>query len=205
MDRDEAYKLLMESSKLNPGRWIEHSLNVGIIAERLAEKLGVDKNRAYACGILHDIGRREGITGTRHIIDGYNFLEQLGYSDIARCCITHSFFVKNVKYIYGKPDMTEEEINFAQKYIDNIEYDIYDKLVQIGDAMGLPDGITFIERRLIDVHLRHGINEITIDNWKSIFKLQAEFEEKLGYSIYKVFPEVEKEISKSLIKDILIF
>jgi len=205
LDRTEAYDLLMEASKMNPGKWIEHSINVAKITEKLADKLGLDKNKAYVYGLLHDIGRREGITGTRHIIDGYNYLQELGYEDVSRYCLTHSYFIKDVTYIYGKSDMSEEEVKFVQNYLDNVEYNLYDKLVQIGDCMGLPDGITYIERRLIDVHLRHGVNHMTVNNWKAIFKLQNEIEDNLGYSIYKVFPEIEKEISNKLIKDILTF
>lgn len=205
LSREEAYKLLMEASNMNPGKWVNHSIKVAEIAERLAEKLNADKEKAYIFGLLHDIGRREGVTGSRHIIDGYNFLQQLGYNDVSRYCITHSYFVKNAKHMYGKCDMSENEINFIQEYLDNIEYDIYDNLVQIGDCMGLPESITIMERRILDVNLRYGICDWTVEDWKVRFKLQEDIEKLLGYSIYKVFPEVERNLSNQLVKDILTF
>lgn len=205
LNKEEAHKLLLEASSMNPGRWVEHSIKVAEIAERLAMTLNLDKEKAYVFGLMHDIGRREGITGTRHAVDGYKFLQQLGYSDVARYCITHGYLIKNVKHIYGRPDMSEEETNFVQEYLDNVEYDIYDKLVQLGDALGLPEGITIMERRLLDVNLRHGVSDITVEDWKAKFKLQAEIESMLGYSIYKVFPEVERNLSIKLIKDLLEF
>jgi len=205
LNREGAYKLLMEAAEINPGRWVEHSKKVAEIAERLAEKLNVDKDKAYIFGLLHDIGRREGVTGTRHILDGYNYLQSVGYTEASRYCLTHSYFVKNVKYIYGKYDMNETETEFVQNYLDNVEYDIYDKLVQIGDCMGLPNGVTLIERRILDVNLRYGVIESTMDIWKAVFGLQDEIEKLLGHSIYKVFPEIGKNISKDLVKEVLTF
>ena len=91
LSKKEAHKLLTEASNMNLGKWVDHSIKVAEIAERLAEKLNADKDKAYVFGLLHDIGRRVGVTGIRHIIDGYNFLQQLGYDDVARYCITHSY------------------------------------------------------------------------------------------------------------------
>jgi uncharacterized domain HDIG len=203
--REEAHRLLEEAGSMNPGKWVDHSKIVASIAERLADKLGLDKEKAYIGGLLHDIGRRNGVTGNRHIIDGHTFLTNLGYEDIARYCITHSYFIKNIKYAYGKNDMTNEERDFVQNYLDSVEYDLYDKLVQIGDCMGLPEGITTLERRVMDVNLRYGIAEFTVEDWQSKFKLQSEIETLLGYSIYKVFPEVKESLSKHFIKDLLTF
>ena len=205
LTREEAHKLLEEGVALNPGKWGQHSIKVAEIAERLADRLNVDKEKAYIAGLLHDIGRRNGVTGIRHSLDGYNFLLQLGHEDIARYCLTHSYFVKDVKCLYGRFDISEEEASFVQEYLDSVEYDIYDKLIQLGDGMGLPEGITVMERRIIDVILRYGIKDITKDDLKARFKLQAEIEDMLGYSIYKVFPEVETELSAHQIKDLLKF
>lgn len=53
------------AEKLNPGPWIEHSLNVGVAARNIAKKVpGMDENKAYIVGMLHDIGRRVGIVNT---------------------------------------------------------------------------------------------------------------------------------------------
>jgi putative nucleotidyltransferase with HDIG domain len=75
--KEEANKILEEASNVNPGKWVSHSINVAKIAERLAEKLNLDREKAYVYGLMHDIGRREGVTGIRHTLDGYNFLKQL--------------------------------------------------------------------------------------------------------------------------------
>ena len=51
--------------------------------------------------------------------------------------------------------------------------------------------------------LRYGITDVSEKNLREIFKAQNEIEEKLGFSIYKIFPEVTDNISKTLIKDVI--
>lgn len=203
-DRNKAYDILMEASKLNPGRWVTHSINVAKVTSKFAEALELDEDKAYVYGLLHDIGRRVGVTGARHIIDGYNYLKDLGYEDVARYCLTHSYLIRDIKFLLGKWDFTIEEEEFVKQYLKNVEYDIYDKIVQLADRIALPDGITIIERRLIDIYIRHGVNENTVEDWKATYKIQEEIEEKIGYSIYKLFPEVKESFDSKLIKDILI-
>ena len=53
---EEAKIELEIAEKLNPGPWIEHSLNVGIAARNIAKKVpGMDANKAYIVGMLHDV------------------------------------------------------------------------------------------------------------------------------------------------------
>ena len=69
---DEAKKELEIAAQLNLGPWIKHSLNVGIAARNIAEKLPeLDANKAYIVGMLHDIGRRVGIVNIpKHVYEG---------------------------------------------------------------------------------------------------------------------------------------
>jgi HD superfamily phosphohydrolase YqeK len=57
--REWAEKLLAESAVLNPGPWEMHSRHVALGAELIAARCsGLDPERAYILGLLHDIGRR---------------------------------------------------------------------------------------------------------------------------------------------------
>ena len=59
---EEAKKELEIAGELNPGPWTTHSINVGIAARNIAQKVpGMDAEKAYIVGMLHDIGRRVGI------------------------------------------------------------------------------------------------------------------------------------------------
>ena len=188
---EQANQILLEGNSLNPGPWMQHSLNVGRAAELIAaEDKELDKDVALVLGMLHDIGRRFGVTSMRHTIDGYNFLMEKGYALPARICLTHSFSYKHMDAICGKWDCSEEEYNFVKEYISKTDFTPYDKLIQLCDAVALPSGCCLIEKRLVDVALRHGFNDYTIPKWKGFFEIQRYFEERIGKSIYSVLPNV---------------
>ena len=46
MDRTTAEKLLAEAESMNKGAWVEHSYNVGYLAEKIAAKAGMDSKKA---------------------------------------------------------------------------------------------------------------------------------------------------------------
>lgn len=63
----EADKLLNEAEKLNPGRWVAHSRTAALCARVVAEKCGnLNPDCAYVLGLLHDIGRQQGICDNVH-------------------------------------------------------------------------------------------------------------------------------------------
>ncbi|MGY0371990.1 HD domain-containing protein [Clostridium sp. JNZ J1-5] len=190
---EEAKGILDEGSKLNPGPWIEHSLNVGRAAELIAEyDRELDENTALVLGMLHDIGRRYGVTSMRHSLDGYKFAMEKEYSLLARICITHSFPYKNIEAIFGEWDCSDEEYKFVKDYLDDISFSAYDKLIQLCDALALPTGYCLMEKRMLDVAMRHGVNEYTIEKWKATFEIQRYFEERIGRSIYSILPNVKE-------------
>ena len=183
----EAEELLEEAERLNSGSWTAHCKTAGLCARKIAERCsGLDENKAYVMGLLHDIGRREGVMDMKHIICGYRFMKSKGYVDIGRICLTHSFPYKDIRAYNGKNDCTEKETEFIEKYLEEIAYDDYDKLIQLCDALSFPDGPTFLEKRLVDVVMRRGFNEFTVDKWKAFFKLKEYFDEKAGVDIYKI-------------------
>jgi len=59
-------------------------------------------------------------------------------------------------------------------------------LIQLCDAISFPNGPTYIEKRLVDVVLRRGFNEVTIPKWKALFKLKQYFDNKANMDIYKL-------------------
>ena len=61
MNKKEAEKLLEEAyeKRILDGveSWIAHSTNVAYVAEKLGELSGLDPEKSYIMGLLHDIGR----------------------------------------------------------------------------------------------------------------------------------------------------
>ena len=188
---EQAEIWVREAEKLNPGPWVEHSLFAARAAQLIAQAHPrLDPDTAFILGYLHDIGRRVGVTGMRHVLDGYHFLKEKGFDDAARICITHSFPIKEIDSVAGKWDCTNQELEFIKEYISNIELDEYDRLIQLCDAIALPSGFCLVEKRLMDVALRYGVNSFSVTRWKVYFEIQQDFERSIGTSIYKVLPGV---------------
>lgn len=122
----------------------------------------------------------------RHILCGYNYMLSRGYGDSARICLTHSFPYKNTQAYNGENDCGNEESDFIKKYLSDVEYNDYDRLVQLCDAIALPTGPAYIEKRLVDVALRRGFNELTVPKWKAFFELKRYFDDKAKADIYKL-------------------
>jgi HD superfamily phosphodiesterase len=127
---EDAETLLQEGSRLNPGSWVEHSRNVALAAKCIAQDANLEAEKAFVFGLLHDIGRREGVSGIKHILDGYTFLQNLGYIEAACICLTHSFPVKDIRSHVEHRDVSDNESDFIQTFISRLEYDDYDKLLQ---------------------------------------------------------------------------
>ena len=187
MNREYAERIIAEAKKLNNGAWIEHSYNVARLAEKIAEKAGMDSDKAYILGLLHDIGRRNGDMQARHALEGYNYLTSIGFEDGARVCLTHTFQYKNVDAIYDNWDCTEEEKKFIENYLDTITYDDYDKLIQLCDALSLAKGYCFAEKKMVNSVLKFGFKDTTIDKWKAILQLKDYFDNKIDGDIYLLF------------------
>ena len=145
--RIEAEDLLREAALLNPGPWVAHSRVAAQAAERIAGCCsGLEPEAAYVLGLLHDIGRRYGVTGLRHIIDGHNYLQGLGYGDAARISLTHSFPLRDICAFSGRNDCSPEETALIIHYLHTATYDDYDALIQLCDYLAYPGGICTVEK-----------------------------------------------------------
>ena len=190
-DLTEAERLLSEAEMKNPGGWADHARYVALAARNIAEvHPELDAETAYILGLLHDIGRQEGVTDHRHILDGYTFMTELGFDDAARICLTHSYPLQDINAGSGTWDGTEDELAFVETYLNGRDYTDYDRLLQLCDALAWPTGFVIIEKRLVDVALRRGINAMTVEKWRAFLALQRYFEKAIGRSIYSVLPGV---------------
>ncbi len=196
----EADKELALAAQLTPGPWEQHSMSVAKNARLIAEKTKVmDCDKAYVMGLMHDIGRRAGIKGILHIFDGYDYMIGMGQEEIAHICLTHSFPIKDVDTFFGKYDCSSEQKAFLQRFLESRQYDNYDILIQLCDAISLPNGACIMEKRFVDVALRHGLPDFTIDKWKAFMNTKKHFDELCGCNIYTLLPNVLENSSMSLI------
>ncbi len=73
----------------------------------------------------------------------------------------------------------------------------YDRLIRLCDYFAVPTGFCLIEKRLVDMALRGGLNEYSIPRWESTFQTKRYFEEKMGVSVYDVLPNVKENTFRS--------
>lgn len=184
---DEARSLLEEGGRMNPGPWIRHSEYVAEAAGKIAAECeGLDEETAYICGLLHDIGRRFGVSYLAHVYDGYTFLMERGYEKAARTALSHSFNRKKMEDYIGKFDISEEKQEELKNLLDAMEYDEYDYLIQLCDSIAVADGIVSLEERMNDVISRYGY--YPQDKWDRNMALKEYFEKKMGKDLYTVVP-----------------
>ncbi|MDR1693725.1 MAG: HD domain-containing protein [Lactobacillaceae bacterium] len=137
---------------------INHLVATAEIAKTIAENTPyLNPEKSYVYGLLHDYGRivderREGIF---HGLAGYYALIN-DYPDIAKICLTHSFPDKDLD-IEKKP-MPREMLLGCIPLIRNIQYDDYDRLIQLCDNInkfGMP---CTIEERYKDIAERYNVS-----------------------------------------------
>ena len=195
-ERKKAEAELKLAGQMNPGPWEEHSRHVAEAAQYIAGACGeLEQEKAYVCGLLHDIGRRNGISAMRHAVDGYDYLMSKGWDEPARICLTHSFPLPRVDAFMGPHDIASADERLVADVLST-PMDDYDRLIQLCDGLAWDEGVCLMEKRLINVIRRKGVSPIQREIINARFELLEYFQKKLGRSIYSLFPEaVEKTFS----------
>lgn len=184
--------LLSESALRNPGPWENHSREVGKAAEKVAKAIQanggtMNPDLAYVYGLLHDIGRRNGVTYIAHVIDGYEYLHDFGFEKAARIALTHSFNLQKTDDYIGKIDISEERLNKISELLEAEPYDDYDRLIQLLDSTCGAEGPVTLEERMGDVKKRYGY--YPQPKWDKNFELKEYFEKLMNKDFYTVIRE----------------
>lgn len=172
--RKEAEDILKEAETHNPGKWVKHSENVAVCAEKIAKTCGMDGEKAYILGLLHDIGRRFGTRHLGHVYDGYKYMLSLGFYDVAKICLTHSFCNHDFSVYFGNLDVTESEQKEIEDALNESVFDDYDRLIQLCDGIGSAEGIVGMEIRMNDIKSRYGTYPQV--QWDKNLELKSYFE-----------------------------
>ena len=187
-DRKEAERLLKEAEECNPGPWGDHSRTAAHCAEAIAARSGMDAEKAYVLGLLHDIGRKFGKRHLGHVSDGFSYMMSLGYDAAARICLTHSFNEKDISKYVGNFDTSDEETALIKEELAKTELDDYDRLIQLCDSIAGAQGVMDQIERMTDVKTRYGAYDP--QKWDTNIRLREYFEEKMGEDLYSA---VDKE------------
>lgn len=138
--------------------------------------------------MLHDYGKiqNEKETGLSHFIVGYKKMKELGFDFIAKICLTHSFPVKDFSFCdyssYRKEDLIE-----AKNILSIIDYDDYDKLIQLCDIFF--EGMTKVtyQERIECIKRRYNLTDMQVKVLKTgAEKNKAYFDKLCSCDIYKI-------------------
>ena len=191
LNRQRAEIELEYAASLNPGDWTAHSRFVALACKNIASRCkDLCSETAYCYGLLHDIGRYAGRSSEKHLIDGYRFCMERGWEKAAQICISHAFMIQDITTSIGVFDMPQEDYQFMAEFIKNAQYDDYDRLVQLCDALALPSGFCLLEKRFVDVALRYGTPPVIVQRWRKTLEIKEIFEKKIKDSIYLFLPGV---------------
>lgn len=188
---EKAREMLEEARKKSTDdRWINHSICVGNTAGKIAEKLNLDINYAKTLGYIHDIGRAIG-DGKDHVMNGYNYIKELGYDDeYANICLTHSYLNNDV---YCTAGGIPRDISFRTEFIKNHKYTIYEKIINLCDLICTDINMT-VDKRLIDIMSRRGAYENSQYHIKETYKLKHYIDKQLGFNVYDLFPSIKDNL-----------
>ena len=188
---EKAREMLEEArKKASDDHWINHSICVGDSAGKIAYKLNLDVDYAKTLGYIHDIGKSIG-EFKDHVINGYNYIKELGYDDeYANICLTHSYLNNDV---YCTAGGIPRDIPFRTEFIKNHEYTIYEKIINLCDLMCTDINMT-VDKRLIDIMTRRGAYENTQYHIKETYKLKQYIDEQLGFNVYDLFPSIKDNL-----------
>ena len=168
-----------------------HIFNVAKIAENIAKQTGgeLDPDTAYVLGLLHDIGRikDETVTKVPHGIEGYNYLKNNGYQAIAPICITHCFINKEFK-LSDYPAYDAKLLCKVQRYLRTIEYNDYDRLIQLADLFSRGKEIMSIQQRLDRNKSFYHIENMSYD--KNAFALRDYMNHKYRINVEKIVADI---------------
>ena len=89
-NKDKINYYLIEDNQ-NIGAWVRRSKIIGKTAKMMAKELGLDKDIAFACGSLFDIGKKENKNNLEKNIRGFYILRKESYFFPAKTNLSHSF------------------------------------------------------------------------------------------------------------------
>ena len=82
----------------------------------------------------------------------------------------------------GRIDIPESEALEVRRLLEEAEYDDYDRLIQLCDALAGSEGILDVEERMADVKRRYG--NYPQAQWDKNLELLGYFSEKAGKNVY---------------------
>ncbi len=164
-----------------------HYLDVSLCAEKIAMHCGLDSHKAKILGLFHDYGEYIERTepNTFHGTAGYDEMMKMGYDEIARVCLTHSFWegVYAPEYfVYDK-----KEVARARELISKMELDEYDYLIQLSDMLCCHRKFVKLEERVDYIIKKYKRNPEQAEKMiRAAKKLKSRFDNLCKQDVYEL-------------------
>ena len=145
----------------------------------------MDAQKAYILGLLHDFGKRinEQEENRFHAREGYEEMTALGYDDVARICLTHTFHIKD--FLDKEYNYPSDWLRWAKEKLAPLAYNDYDRLIQFCDM--LTEGFNFvtIEQRAKGIACRYHLSTEQKQNLiRDALPLKQHFDNLCGEDVY---------------------
>ena len=166
-----------------------HYQNVAFIASIIAEQAGLNSQKAYILGLLHDFGEyiQKTTPNTFHGTAGYAEMMKKGFDEVARTCLSHSFFIADFTP-EDFPAYNAQEIIRASELLKKQGFDDYDRLIHLADLMAPRQIIDTIENRIAWIGEKYHLSSADIEQkLVEAQKLKAYFDAKCNCNIYTFF------------------
>lgn len=165
-----------------------HTKGVAEAATKIALTCGLDVDKAYVFGLLHDYGKHidERKTGKFHGLEGYRELLKMNYPAVAKICLTHCFPEQEFNYD-NYPAYDVSELQECKRILSTISYDDYDLLIQFCDMLFEKFSIVTVEYRIKGIANRYNIpNDKTNHLYRNAIYLKDYFDDKCRCDVYQL-------------------
>lgn len=78
----------------------------------------------------------------------------------------------------------------VEDYLKSIEYNGYDLLIQLCDALSTDKGFCILERKMVNSAIKFGVKDILVKKWESTLKLKEYFDRKTNCPVYSLLPGI---------------
>ena len=179
---------------------LKHIYGAAYMARVIALKIPeINSEQIYVSTLLHDIGRLEEPREHRfHGIIGYEKLKNKD-EHAARTALIHMFpcnklppFEFCTEIFFGN----HADYEFVSKYIENIQINEDDMLIQLADCLANKDGFVPLNQRFKEYQERHHI-KLPKEEIDRRYQLKFYFDRRIGRSVYRFFPKkpLDKDLS----------
>lgn len=185
----EKTDIINTAAGLEKGLSSDHYQNVAWVAAVIAEHAGLNPQKAYILGLLHDFGEytQKTTPNTFHGTAGYDEMMEKGFDEVARTCLSHSFFSADFTP-EDFPAYNPQEIIRASELLKKHGFDDYDRLVHLADLMAPRQIIDTVENRINKIGKKYRLSEADIkQKHAEAQKLKAYFDAKCACDVYHFF------------------